>query len=69
MRATALLIILWGLPAQAHIGHLGEVAGHGHLIGAGLIGIAIAIGLLGAKKDPEEEAEPDEAAAEEEQPA
>ena len=32
-------------PAQAHVGHLGEVAGHGHWLGAAAIGAAIAIGL------------------------
>lgn len=32
-------------PAAAHIGHLGEVAGHGHWLGAAAIGAAIGIGL------------------------
>ncbi len=38
-------------PALAHIGHIGEVAGHGHLIGAIAIGLAGALAVLvGPKK-------------------
>ena len=45
-------------PALAHIGHLGEVAGHGHWIPLGGIAIAGAIALLGnRKKRPENDAE------------
>mgnify|MGYP006956449817 CR=1 FL=1 len=29
--------------AQAHIGHVGDLAGHGHLVGVGLTGAAIAL--------------------------
>ena len=43
--ALALLMTIMAGPAAAHIGHLGEVAGHGHWLGAGAIGAAIAIGL------------------------
>ena len=33
--------------AFAHVGHIGELAGHGHLIGlAGLAGAAVMAGLL-----------------------
>ena len=45
--------------AEAHPGHLAEVAGHGHWLGAAAIGAAIAIGLWAglkgrkAKEDPE----------------
>lgn len=58
------------LPATAfaHIGHLGEVAGHDHLVAGVAIGIAIAIGLAGALKGPardEDEDTADEASAEE----
>lgn len=45
-----LALILLSTPALAHIGHLGEVAGHGHLIGIGAIGLAGLVGLLGARK-------------------
>ncbi len=46
-------------PAYAHLGHLGEVAGHGHWIGLGaLAGAAILAGLLGkGKKTPEAKSE------------
>lgn len=36
--------------AFAHPGHLAEVAGHGHWLGAAAIGAAIAIGLWAAAK-------------------
>ncbi|KZY34842.1 hypothetical protein A3731_18330 [Roseovarius sp. HI0049] len=36
--------------AQAHPGHLAEVAGHGHWLGAAAIGAAIAIGLWAGLK-------------------
>ena len=49
---------LLGTPAFAHPGHLAEVAGHGHWLGAAAIGAAIAIGrwagLKGRKSDAEE---------------
>lgn len=43
--ALALLLIIGAGPAAAHVGHIGEVAGHGHWLGAAAIGAAIAIGL------------------------
>lgn len=60
---TATLVpLLAPVAAAAHPGHLAEVAGHGHWLGAAAIGAAIAIGLWQALKDrdrdaPEEEAE------------
>ncbi|WP_239520597.1 DUF6732 family protein [Pseudooceanicola aestuarii] len=47
--------------ALAHPGHLAEVAGHGHWLGAAALGAAIAIGLWAslrprAKQRPEDEA-------------
>ena len=53
--------------AQAHPGHLAEVAGHGHWLGAAAIGAAIAIGLWGAmkgRKDAEAAEDASEEAAE-----
>lgn len=41
-------------PALAHIGHLGEVAGHGHWIALGGIAIAAGIALLGGRKKPDD---------------
>ncbi|WP_120502102.1 DUF6732 family protein [Roseovarius sp. EL26] len=55
--------LLAGTMAQAHVGHLGEVAGHGHWLGAAAIGAAIAIGLwagLRGKSDKAEEVETEE---------
>ena len=37
-----------GSAAQAHPGHLSELAGHGHWLGAAAIGAAVAIGLWAA---------------------
>lgn len=54
MRLILTALILLPAPALAHIGHLGEVAGHGHWIALGGIAIAGAIALLGNRKKPEE---------------
>ena len=48
---TCLAALLTANAAQAHPGHLAEVAGHGHWLGAAAIGAAIAIGLWKAAKD------------------
>ena len=38
-------------PASAHLGHLGELAGHGHLAGVAALGTAAAIAAaLAARK-------------------
>lgn len=72
MRVTLTLVFsLLGTSGFAHPGHIADVAGHGHWIGLGAIGLAILIGLLGAKKkgndEPTEEIEgeiePEEAPA------
>jgi hypothetical protein len=64
-RLLALALCLAPLPAAAHVGHLAEVGGHNHWIGAAAIGAAVVIGLYGALKgrkpreeQPEAEAEP-----------
>lgn len=41
--------ILGAGPALAHVGHIGEVAGHAHWIALGAIGLAAAVGALAAK--------------------
>ena len=60
-----ILFMLAGGPAFAHPGHLAEVAGHGHWLGAAAIGAAIAIGLWaglkGRKSEAEEEVSDEEA--------
>ncbi len=51
------------MPALAHVGHLGDLAGHDHWIAGAAIGAAVLAGLWGAwagKGEPEPEAsEPD----------
>ena len=48
--ALVLFTLLAANPAMAHIGHIGDVAGHGHLLAAGAIAIALGIAALGARK-------------------
>ena len=64
-------VVLAAGPASAHTGHLAEVAGHGHWLGAAAIGAAIAIGLWAAAKGPRDaqasdQDAPDDAQAEDE---
>ena len=62
----AIPLALTAGPALAHVGHLGEVAGHGHWLGA-----AIAIGLwqgLRNKGEAEDEAEPESDEISDEEP-
>ncbi len=58
------LFVFLSLPAFAHSGHLGELAGHGHLLGWGLaIGaglLAVAIARLKDKQDEVSEEETSE---------
>jgi len=52
--ATFPITLLAATAAQAHPGHMAEVAGHGHWLGAAALGAAIAIGLwagLRSRKD------------------
>ncbi|MEJ6709413.1 MAG: hypothetical protein QNK92_11560 [Amylibacter sp.] len=52
--------LLFASGANAHVGHLGELAGHDHRIAAGALGIAIAVAgwnALKGRKDKEAEAE------------
>lgn len=48
------------VPAFAHVGHLGDVAGHDHWVIGTVIGVAIATGILGALKGKGQEAEPED---------
>jgi hypothetical protein len=47
----AIALILAATGAQAHPGHLAEVAGHAHWVGAAAIGLAVLVGLWGKGKD------------------
>ncbi|MEM8776192.1 MAG: DUF6732 family protein [Pseudomonadota bacterium] len=54
------LLAVLATPVTAHPGHLAELAGHGHLLGAAALAAAIALGLLaakGAKAKPEQDQE------------
>ena len=71
MRLAIFLAIL-PVPALAHVGHLGPLAGHDHWVAGAGLGIAIGIGLWQAAKErkrgkSEPKAEPGD--SEEEQPA
>lgn len=61
MKPLAILVALTATPAFAHVGHLGEVAGHGHWIAAGALGAAALAAWLAAKgKGKSAEAEPED---------
>ena len=65
---VSLLNISTVFPAFAHVGHLGELAGHAHWLG---LGAAVAAGAIaaaiakkkGKKSDAEEEKTPEEGVA------
>ena len=52
--------LMAGTPVLAHPGHLSEVAGHGHWLGAAAIGAAIAIGLWAGLRGRKEAAASDQ---------
>jgi len=61
MRLTVFLILFPGA-ALAHVGHLGEYAGHDHWIAGTAIGIAVTLGLWAAwkgKRDDDAAPDPD----------
>ena len=50
------------ISAKAHIGHVGEVAGHGHFVGIGLVGAsAVLAGWLATCEIGENSADQDDA--------
>jgi hypothetical protein len=49
-RILVLTAIALPLPAFAHVGHLGDLAGHSHWIALGALGIATVIGGLASAK-------------------
>jgi hypothetical protein len=57
-----ILTLLYPGIALAHIGHIGELAGHGHWIALGALGLAAGVAAIakGKRKDPEAEADADE---------
>ncbi len=61
MKTLSFVFAVIATPAWAHVGHLGEVAGHGHWIAAGALGAAaLAAWLAGKGKKAEAEQELDE---------
>jgi len=61
MKIFAVIFVFVASPAFAHVGHLGEVAGHGHWIAAGALGAAaLAAWLAGKGKKADADAEPEE---------
>lgn len=52
---TTAILVLSANASFAHPGHLAEVAGHGHWIGAAAIGAAIALGAWAALKGKKSE--------------
>ena len=65
MRILALFLVLLPGSALAHVGHLGDVAGHNHWVAGAAIGAAVVIGLYGAWKG-RKEAKAEEKPAEDE---
>lgn len=66
----AIFFVVTGTAAQAHPGHLADVAGHDHWVAGAAIGIAILTGLYGALKGKKaEQSESDDTSAEDEVPA
>ena len=51
MRILTVVLMMLAGAANAHPGHLVDVAGHGHWVGAAAIGLAILLGLWGKNKD------------------
>lgn len=47
-RFLAIILVIWGGAAQAHPGHIADLAGHDHWVAGAAIGIAILVGVYGA---------------------
>ncbi|PTX57508.1 hypothetical protein C8N43_2178 [Litoreibacter ponti] len=66
-RFLVFFLMLSAMPAAAHVGHFGELAGHDHWVAGAALGAALAASLWGALKGKkDEQAEPEEQAEEEE---
>jgi len=59
MKKLAIVFAFVTSPAFAHVGHLGEMAGHGHWIAAGALGAAALAAWL-AGKGKKADAKPEE---------
>lgn len=61
---SAAILGLACAPARAHVGHIGEAAGHHHWGGIILLGAAVGVGLWAALKGKKDDAKPDTEKAE-----
>lgn len=57
--SLTIIFTLLATTAQAHPGHLADLAGHDHWVAGAAIGLAILTGLYGALKGQKEKAEPE----------
>ena len=57
--SLTIIFTLLATTAQAHPGHLADLAGHDHWVAGAAIGLAILTGLYGALKGQKENAEPE----------
>jgi len=57
--SLTIIFTLLATTAQAHPGHLADLAGHDHWVAGAAIGLAILTGLYGALKGQKEIAEPE----------
>lgn len=55
---STFVFIAMAQSAQAHSGHLGDLAGHDHWVAGAAIGVAIALGIWGVLKGEKEPSEP-----------
>ncbi|MEM7472466.1 MAG: DUF6732 family protein [Pseudomonadota bacterium] len=60
IRLLFVVPVLISTPALAHVGHLGEAAGHDHWVAGIAIGIAIGVSIWGAIKGKKDGEEPEE---------
>lgn len=60
VRYSILFFIFGAFPATAHVGHVGELAGHDHVVIGAAIGAAVIAGLIGALKGEDEADDTDE---------
>lgn len=54
-------VLCIGSPAQAHLGHVGEIAGHAHWVGVGALVVAAALGALVLKPNKDNSTDDTEA--------
>lgn len=63
---VTVLFTLIAAPALAHVGHVGELAGHDHVIAGIALGAAVGIAIWGAIKGKKEDQADSDAEAESE---